>query len=96
MNLLVDFILRHPWAAWLLGAFADFAIWTRPYLSGVLWFLGVFYGSFAFLSLLAAWWSGFCVCGGALAASWWCIRRMDAAALELERLRDRLRAGESA
>lgn len=93
MNLLVRFVMRHGWAQTALAAVAAFAVWSRPYLSGVLWFLGVFYGCFAWLFLLAGWWPGVGVCGGALAGSWWAVRRMQAAALGLEQLVAEWRTG---
>jgi hypothetical protein len=69
-----------------LDSIARWIVRSQPYLPGLGWFVATFYGLFAALCLLGGWWPGVALFAAGGAASWWCVRRMQGCARELERI----------
>lgn len=84
-DLLVRYVLAHPRAEKALAAAVCAAIRSQPYLPGLGWFLGVFYGAFTLLCALSQWWAGAAVFAAGGALSGLCLRRVQGAARNLER-----------
>ncbi len=86
LTLLANYIAAHPRAEAALNTVVRWVIASQPYLPGLGWFLAVFYGLWALLCALGAWWPGAAACTGGGVLSVLCVRLMQYGARELERL----------